>query len=371
MTDVTSNAPPVPGLVSIVMPVFNGEALIREAIASALGQTYGNWELIVIDDGSTDRTADLVREHSDRRIRYTYQTNRGQAAALNHGLELATGEFVTTLDADDFYTPDSLEGRVKYLQQDHKAGVAYGDGVYCDEAGKPSQRFTELMPLAGVAGDVFDDLVVSPFYGTGAAVMIRQSVLRRHSIRYDETIKWCQDWDIYIRLAAVTEFGFVDAVAINYRVHGAGMTLTMPGTERRDALIRLREKVVAMPRFAGTAKPKKVAFFYDYLTRDLDGAVDRQRRAVEAEAFKSLPGAEQARLLRLMANQYLSRDEHRDVVRMLLRRALLIRPSDMKTAVILLLTAINPSIARTFVAKWQSMHQQGGESPFERAALKH
>ena len=368
---MTANTMPVPGLVSIVMPVFNGEVLIRQAIDSAIQQTYPKWELIVVDDGSTDRTADIVKQYADDRIRYTHQLNRGQAAALNRGLELVTGEYVTTLDADDFYTPGSLECRVRYLDQHPGAGVAYGDGVYCDETGKASERFTELMPVAGVAGDVFDDLIVSPFYGTGAAVLVRQSVLHQHSIRYDD-IKWCQDWDIYIRLAGVTEFGFVDAVVINYRVHGAGMTLTMPSQERRQALIKLREKVVAMPRFTRTAPPKRAAFYYDYLTRDLDGDVDRQRRALDAAAFRLLSKSEQARLVRLMANQYLSRSEHRSVVRSFLRRAFLIRPSDAKTAVVFLLASISPSLARTFVAKWQSMHQQGGgETPFERAALKH
>jgi glycosyltransferase involved in cell wall biosynthesis len=353
------------------MPVFNGEALIRQAIDSAIQQTYKTWELIVVDDGSTDRTAEVVKQYTDSRIRYIYQTNHGQAAALNRGLELVAGEYVTTLDADDFYTPESLECRVRFLEQHPGAGVAYGDGVYCDENGKASERFTELMPVAGVAGDVFDDLIVSPFYGTGAAVLVRQSVLRQHSIRYDD-IKWCQDWDIYIRLASVTEFAFVNAVVINYRVHAAGMTMTMPSKERRDASIKLREKVVAMPRFARTAPPKRAAFYYDYLTRDLDGEVDRQRRALDAPAFQLLSKPEQARLVRLMANQYLSRSEHSGVVRSFLRRALRISPSDLKTAVVFLLASISPSLARTLVAKWQSMHQQGGgESPFERAALKH
>ena len=105
----------VPARVSIVMPAYNGGAFIGQAINSVLNQTYPNWELIVVDDGSTDNTADLVAGYKDPRVRYVYQRNAGQAAALNRGLDLAEGEFVTTLDTDDWLSSDSLSCRVDYL----------------------------------------------------------------------------------------------------------------------------------------------------------------------------------------------------------------------------------------------------------------
>ena len=102
MTTDNANAI-VTGLVSIVMPVFNGAVFLSQAITSVLDQEYPDWELIVIDDGSTDHSAEIIRSfaHHEPRIRYIYQQNAGQAAALNHGLNVMRGEFVTTLDADD------------------------------------------------------------------------------------------------------------------------------------------------------------------------------------------------------------------------------------------------------------------------------
>src|SRR5262245_60329647 len=105
------------GLVSIIMPAYNGERFITQAIDSLLAQTYTYWELVVVDDGSTDATANVVSSFDDPRIRYVAQENRGQAAALNHGLRLAKGEYVTTLDVDDWLTTNSLADRVAFLKQ--------------------------------------------------------------------------------------------------------------------------------------------------------------------------------------------------------------------------------------------------------------
>ena len=113
-----------PVLVSVLMPAYDGEAYIQQAIESVIAQTYPNWELIVVDDGSTDNTAGIVATYEDPRIRYTYQENRGQAAALNRGLDLAQGEYVTTLDTDDWFTPNSLLDRARFLDDHPEYGVS-------------------------------------------------------------------------------------------------------------------------------------------------------------------------------------------------------------------------------------------------------
>ncbi len=218
-------------LVSIITPVYNGEKYLRQAIESVLNQTYHHWELVIIDDGSTDNTDSIIKSYDDPRIKYTYQENRGQAAALNHGLNLALGDYVTTLDADDWYPPNSLGDRVEFLNHNPNFGAVYGDGNYCNEVGENLLKFSEHMPN-GISGDVYDMLIVSPFYGTGATVLIRKSTLDQNKIVYDETIFWCQDWDFYIRVAANATFGYVNTITIQYRLHGEGMTLAMPEGNR-------------------------------------------------------------------------------------------------------------------------------------------
>ncbi len=202
-----------PGLVSIVMPAFNGENFIRQAIDSVLSQTYSHWELIIVDDGSTDHTAQVIRGYGDDpRIRSVYQENRGQAAALNHGLELARGAYVTTLDTDDWYTSNSLQDRVGFLENHPEFGAVYGDGIYCDVNGNALRRFSEYR-IGNVTGDVYDTLITSPFFGTGANVTIRREIIEDSQIRYDDNIFWCQDLDFYIRVAEKCSFGLVELPA--------------------------------------------------------------------------------------------------------------------------------------------------------------
>lgn len=355
------------GIISIIMPVYNGEKYLAQAIASVLAQSYPHWELLVVDDGSVDGTAVIVRQFSDPRIRYHYQENRGQATALNTGLSLAQGEFVTTLDADDWYPPDSLQARIQVLTADPGCAVAYGDGSYCYESGEPFLRFTEQMP-AGVTGDVYDTLITSPFYGTGATVLIRRQVLRDHDIRYDDTIVWCQDWDFYVRLAAVASFGFTPANTIFYRMHGEGMTMAMPHGRRLESFIRTKQKILASARFQQAADDKKAAFFYDLLLQDLAGDVTAQEKTLTGLAFQQLSGGQRSRLLRLVAVDYVQQREQTAVARRWLRRAWAAAPADPKTAVVTTLAHISPTLARQVIDRWQGRRRaEQVVSPFETA----
>ena len=214
-------------LVSIIMPAYNGEIFIKEAVESVVAQTYSNWELIVVDDGSTDNTASIIKAYEDPRIRYVYQENRGQAAALNRGLDLARGDYITTLDTDDWFTNNSIADRVQFLNQEHEIGVVYGDGIYCDVDGKPLMSFSENR-VGDVVGDVYDVIISAPFFGTGGNVMVRRDVFENYHIRYDESLVWCQDYDIYIRIAEKVAFGVIGTAIIWYRLHEANMTMSMP-----------------------------------------------------------------------------------------------------------------------------------------------
>ena len=119
------NETPQPGLVSIVVPCYNAERFLAETLDSALAQTYPHTEIIVIDDGSTDGTSDLIRSYGQR-VKAEFGPHRGASAARNRGTALARGEFIQYLDADDLLTPDAIERRVAALQAT-SADVAYSD----------------------------------------------------------------------------------------------------------------------------------------------------------------------------------------------------------------------------------------------------
>ncbi len=113
-------------LVSIIVPAFNAKKYIKETIESVLNQTYKNWELIVVDDGSTDETAEIVQSFSDDKIILIKQDNRGVSSARNRGIDKAGGKYITFLDADDVLPPHSLEVRVKYLEDNKNIDLLDG-----------------------------------------------------------------------------------------------------------------------------------------------------------------------------------------------------------------------------------------------------
>jgi glycosyltransferase involved in cell wall biosynthesis len=357
----------LPGLVSIIMPAFNGENFIRQAIDSVLSQTYSNWELIIIDDGSTDRTAEIIRRYADdSRIWSVYQENRGQAAALNRGLKLASGEFVTTLDTDDWYTPESLQLRVNSLNGHPEFGAVYGDGIYCDVNGKMLKRFSEYR-IGDVSGDVYDALIAAPFFGTGANVMIRREPIEKFQLRYDETIFWCQDLDFYIRLAEKCSFGIVDADTVWYRIHSMNMTMSTPEGRRLESLIRTKYKVLSSPRFELAGLPSKKTFFLNFLKSDLYGRPEDQEAVIQNKNFKSLPSKDQAEIIRLVANQYLILGSNQKLATDWLKTAWHLAPFDSKTLLSVMLASLNPGLVK-FVLGWRQRgrHQSvSNQSPFE------
>jgi glycosyltransferase involved in cell wall biosynthesis len=122
--------------ISVIIPAYNAERTILETIASVQQQTFSNFELIVINDGSTDRTLELLNSLEDPRLKIFSYSNGGLPVARNRGIYHATGEFITFLDADDLWTPDKLELQLTALQQHSEAGVAYSWTHYMDEKGE-------------------------------------------------------------------------------------------------------------------------------------------------------------------------------------------------------------------------------------------
>lgn len=112
-----------PTLVSVIIPVYNGASFLAEAIESVIDQTYSPFELLVVDDGSTDASADIARSYEP--VRYLHQANRGQGAALNHGLDLASGDFIAFLDADDLWLPGKLQAHIDFHRMHPQLDLTY------------------------------------------------------------------------------------------------------------------------------------------------------------------------------------------------------------------------------------------------------
>src|SRR5687767_15367714 len=123
-------------LVSVIMPAYNTEKFIGESIQSVVDQTYANWELLIVDDGSTDKTADIIRQHAalDSRVKYLFQQNGRQAKARNLSIEHSQGTLIAFLDADDLWLPEKLERQLQALVAT-TADVVYSNGLIIYEPG--------------------------------------------------------------------------------------------------------------------------------------------------------------------------------------------------------------------------------------------
>jgi glycosyltransferase involved in cell wall biosynthesis len=162
-------------LVSIVIPTYNHASCLPNAIHSCLNQTHKHLEIIVIDDGSTDNTQEMAREFKDKII-YIYQDNRGVSAARNAGLELATGDFITFLDADDYLTEDSIEVRLKVLLQYDDIGFVMGE-TYSKYVSQNTIVYKPKLKGILISDKFYEDLLLKRI--TFGPSLIRSSLAKR------------------------------------------------------------------------------------------------------------------------------------------------------------------------------------------------
>ena len=196
-------------LVSVVMPAFEEEAFIAEALGSLLAQTYQPVEIIVVDDGSSDRTAEIAAAHDVRLLR---RPHRGSAAARNAGLAVARGEYWTIVDADDVMPPEGLCGQVAHLQQHPELGIVLGLTEAFVTPGEPRPRHYD---------PAWDD---GPFPACTGTMVARRAVLDLVG-PFDEARAICYDLDWLARAKdAGVCAGSVNDVALRYRIHRANTT---------------------------------------------------------------------------------------------------------------------------------------------------
>ncbi len=246
-------------LVSVVIPVYNGESTLQATLDSVLTQTLTNFELIVVNDGSTDGTADLLATVQDDRLHVHHYPNKGLAASRNRGMRLATGTYISFLDADDLWTSDKLARQVAALEQLPTAAVAYSWTDYIDADGEFLQSGTHV----SATGQVFSELLTLNFIESGSNVLIRREALEQVG-GFDETLTAAEDWDMWLRLAQQYEFVPVPAAQVLYRrVNSMSSNVIRQERECRKVLDRA---FAAAPAALQPLRRKSLARLYKYLT---------------------------------------------------------------------------------------------------------
>ena len=184
--------------VSVIIPCFNRSAQLREAVESVLAQTYQDFEILIIDDGSTDDTRVSLenRFRGNPKIRYFYKNHGGPGPARNLGLGHAVGEYVAFLDSDDLWLPEKLENQIRQLEEDPEAAMSFTDAFVRDASPGRKTRFRSH----GFRGDTTVKAIVeSNFPLCTPAVMVRRRIFDEIGT-FDETLACAQDWDLWIRV---------------------------------------------------------------------------------------------------------------------------------------------------------------------------
>lgn len=246
--------------ISVVVPAYNAERTILEAIASVQQQTFSDFELIVIDDGSNDRTLELLHSVTDERIRIFSYENGGVCVARNHGISHATGEFIAFLDADDLWTPDKLALQLAALQQHPEAGAAYSWTYFMNEKG--GNLFYNACEPIFFNGNVYANLLVGDFIYTASNPLLRKQAIEFVG-DFDPALKSCEDWDYWLRIAARWPFIVVPKYQIFYR-QSSGSLSSKVEVMKSASLLALEKAYRAAPPELQSLKNQSFISFHIY-----------------------------------------------------------------------------------------------------------
>lgn len=205
--------------VSVIIPAYNQEKYIRECVQSMLSQDYEDLEVIVVDDGSTDATPEILREFG-KRIRYIRQENKGPAGALNKGMRVAQGELVAWLGADDMYLPGMVNYQVSKFQEDPSLALVYTDWIMIDAQGREIKVVRSPYPPP----EKFARTMLAGNFINGSTVLMRKECHEKVGY-YDENLKASVDGDMWFRLLKHGfKFGHIPIPLVKYRWHPANIS---------------------------------------------------------------------------------------------------------------------------------------------------
>ena len=199
--------------VSIVIPAYNAMKYLPETVATVFQQTYEDYEVIIVNDGSTDDVAAWVTELNHPKVKLISQENQGLSGARNTGIIHAQGDYVALLDADDLWHPTKLEKQVKCLDQFPEAGLVYTWTALMDESGQLTGRFFG----AKDEGKVWKKLIEFNVVGCGSVPLIRRTCFEKVGL-FDRNLRsFVEDWDLWLRMAPYFDFKVVNEPLVYYR----------------------------------------------------------------------------------------------------------------------------------------------------------
>lgn len=224
-------------LVSVIIPNYNHAQYVGDAIRSVLAQAYRNYEIIVVDDGSTDNSREVVTQFGDK-VNYIYKTNAGLSAARNTGFNASKGSLIGVLDADDMYEPEYLETLVAALQENPDAAGIYCGYRFVDHVNNP---LPQIEAHSAEAERLFLALLDGNFL-VPESIFLRRSVYEDVGL-FDETLRACEDWDVWLRAAKKYKIIHSTKILTRHRI--------LPGSMSTDPLRMLNNRLAVLKKHVG------------------------------------------------------------------------------------------------------------------------
>ncbi|MEH2254094.1 glycosyltransferase [Nostoc sp.] len=265
--------------ISVIIPAYNSEKTIKYTIESVINQSFTDFELIVINDGSQDSTLEVITQIQDSRIKVFSYANAGGNVSRNRGLYRAVGKFVSFLDADDLWTPDKLQSQLKALQENVTAKVAYSWTDYINE----NADFVVSGTHINVNGDVYENLLLTNFLENGSNPLICKEALIELS-GFDKSLSAAQDWDMWLRLASKFDFVCIPSVQILYRISANSVSSNLVRQEKACLQV-LKRAYQARPSTLKDNSNVSLANLYKYLTCKALQKPFNQQKALAAAKF--------------------------------------------------------------------------------------
>jgi glycosyltransferase involved in cell wall biosynthesis len=272
-------------LISVIIPVYNAELTIKETIESVLNQTFQDFEIIVIDDGSQDRTLETIAKIASQlqqpKIQIFSYPNAGVSESRNRGLAKASGEFIAFLDHDDLWTPDKLESQLNALKNHPEAVLAYSWTDHCDELG----QVTVLGRHITKPGYIYENLLVDNFLDTASNPLIRKLAL--DEVRgFDSTINSSGEWDLWLRLAAKYPFMGIPKTQVFHRLSKGAMSANIV-SHKQECLEVIERAFNQAPSSLQHLKSLSLANIHKYLLcKSLEGEPSREKGRIALGLLK-------------------------------------------------------------------------------------
>ncbi len=252
---------PGPKRVSVIITTYNHAHYLPQSINSVLQQDYQNKEVIVVDDGSTDNTKEVVSQYSQ--VKYVHQSNQGLSAARNTGILYSTGDYLVFLDADDWFLEGAFTQSVAVLEAQPQAAFVYGKHIKLNE----KNEVVNIHEKQDIAEDHYRYLLRYNFIAMHATVFYRRWVF--NNIRYDPSLKACEDYDIYLKITRDHPVVYHNHLVAAYRKHSESMSGNIPLMIKTGLEVKRRQLPLLRSEEEKEWSGKGMRFWKEYYGKEL------------------------------------------------------------------------------------------------------